>query len=189
MPGSFTTPTISATIAEGGSLTVTITLSSALGAATTVRWVIVPKGKTPISSSDFSSLTGTLSFTSGSSTAQTLTLTPTNDTALEVGETFELQLYEVVSGSDDIELATGMVTISDNDTGSFGSRDRIGSGAKNVLGAASSEGADYMDGVPFWPLSGFAGGTLNCSLAIKEKWKRYICREMVSPEGFEPSTH
>ncbi len=61
MPGSFTTPTISATIAEGGSLTVTITPSSALGAATTVRWVIVPKGKTPISSSDFSSLTGTLS--------------------------------------------------------------------------------------------------------------------------------
>jgi hypothetical protein len=58
MPGSFTTPTISATIAEGGSLTVTITPSSALGAATTVRWVIVPKGKTPISSSDFSSLTG-----------------------------------------------------------------------------------------------------------------------------------
>ena len=143
MPGSFTTPTISATIAEGGSLTVTITPSSALGAATTVRWVIVPKGKAPISSSDFSSLTGTLSFTSGSSTAHTLTLTPTNDTALEVGETFELQLYEVVSGSDDIELATGMVTISDNDTGSFGSRDRIGSGAKNVLGAASSEGADY----------------------------------------------
>ena len=35
MPGSFTTPTISATIAEGGSLTVTITPSSALGAATT----------------------------------------------------------------------------------------------------------------------------------------------------------
>jgi hypothetical protein len=61
MPGSFTTPTISATVAEGGSLTVTITPSSALGAATTVRWVIVPKGKTPISSSDFSSLTGTLS--------------------------------------------------------------------------------------------------------------------------------
>ena len=58
MPGSFTTPTISATIAEGGSLTVTITPSSALGAATTVRWVIVPKGKTPISSSDFSALTG-----------------------------------------------------------------------------------------------------------------------------------
>ena len=46
-----------------------------------------------------------------------------------------------------------------------------------------------MDGVPFWPLFGFAGGTLNCSLAFKEKWKRYICREMVSPEGFEPSTH
>jgi hypothetical protein len=82
MPGSFTTPTISATVAEGGSLTVTITPSSALGAATTVRWVIVPKGKTPISSSDFSSLTGTLSFTSGSNTAQTLTLTPTNDTVI-----------------------------------------------------------------------------------------------------------
>ena len=53
MPGSFTTLTISATVAEGGSLTVTITPSSALGSATTVRWVIVPKGKTPISSSDF----------------------------------------------------------------------------------------------------------------------------------------
>jgi len=61
MPGSFTTPTISATIAEGGSLTVTITPSSALGAATTVRWMIVLKGKTPISSSDFSSLTGNAS--------------------------------------------------------------------------------------------------------------------------------
>ncbi|MEK9912057.1 MAG: hypothetical protein VW707_09590, partial [Candidatus Puniceispirillum sp.] len=146
MPGSFTTPTISATIAEGGSLTVTITPSSALGAATTVRWVIVPKGKTPISSSDFSSLTGTLSFTSGSNTAQTLTLTPTNDTALEVGETFELQLYEVVgtddytgAGSDDIELATGMVTISDNDTGSFGGGVFGANAGGNIMSAASAQ--------------------------------------------------
>ncbi len=139
MPGSFTTPTISATIAEGGSLTVTITPSSALGAATTVRWVIVPKGKTPISSNDFSSLTGTLSFTSGSNTAQTLTLTPTNDTALEVGETFELQLYQVVSGSDDIELATGMVTISDNDTGSFGGGVFGANAGGNIMSAASAQ--------------------------------------------------
>jgi hypothetical protein len=146
MPGSFTTPTISATIAEGGSLTVTITPSSALGAATTVRWVIVPKGKTPISSNDFSSLTGTLSFTSGSNTAQTLTLTPTNDTALEVGETFELQLYEVVgtddytgAGSDDIELATGMVTISDNDTGSFGGGVFGANAGGNIMSAASAQ--------------------------------------------------
>ena len=96
MPGSFNTITISATVAEGGNLTVTITPSSALSAATTVRWVIVPKGKLPISSSDFSSLTGTLSFASGDTAAKTLTLTPTNDTVLEVGETFELQLFEVV---------------------------------------------------------------------------------------------
>jgi hypothetical protein len=106
----------------------------------------VPKGKTPISSSDFSSLTGTLSFTSGSNTAQTLTLTPTNDTALEVGETFELQLYEVVgtddytgAGSDDIELATGMVTISDNDTGSFGSALVGSTTGNNTLSSASSK--------------------------------------------------
>ena len=38
MPGSFNTITISATVAEGGNLTVTITPSSALSAATTVRW-------------------------------------------------------------------------------------------------------------------------------------------------------
>ena len=58
MPGSFNNITLSATVAEGGNLTVTITPSSALSAATTVRWVIVPKGKLPISSSDFTSLTG-----------------------------------------------------------------------------------------------------------------------------------
>ena len=106
MPGSFTTPTISATIAEGGILTVTFTLISAWRGNHWRRWKIVPKGKTPISSSDFSSLTGTQSFTSGSRHGRNGgTLTPTNDTALEVGETFELQLYQVVSGSDDIELA------------------------------------------------------------------------------------
>ena len=72
--------------------------------------------------------------------------------------------------------------------------DMNGDPPKMVLGAVEErlprkQEGDYMDGVPFWPLSGFAGGTLNCSLAFKEKWKRYICREMVSPEGFEPSTH
>ena len=146
MPGSFNTITISATVAEGGNLTVTITPSSALSAATTVRWVIVPKGKLPISSSDFSSLTGTLSFASGDTAAKTRTLTPTNDTVLEVGETFELQLYEVVgtddyngAGSDDIVLATGMVTITDNDTGSFGSGGFGANGSGNILSAASAQ--------------------------------------------------
>ena len=38
MPGSFNNITLSATVAEGGNLTVTITPSSALSAATTVRW-------------------------------------------------------------------------------------------------------------------------------------------------------
>ena len=51
--------------------------------------------------------------------------------------------FIIVSGSDDIELATGMVTIGDNDI-AFGSRDRIGSGAKNVLGGGEFKGADYM---------------------------------------------
>ncbi|MGB0342197.1 MAG: hypothetical protein ACPGGG_02070 [Parvibaculales bacterium] len=147
MPGSFNDITLSATVAEGGNLTVTITPSSALSAATTVRWVIVPKGKLPISSSDFTSLTGTLSFAKDDTAAKTLTLTPSNDTVLEVGETFELQLYEVVgtddysgAGTDDIVLATGMVTITDNDTGSFGSALVGSTGNANIFTAAAQTG-------------------------------------------------
>ena len=55
-----------------------------------------------------------------------------------MGETFELQLYEVV-GTDDIELATGMVTISDNDTGSFGSALVGSTTGNNTLSSASSK--------------------------------------------------
>jgi len=140
MPASFTIATIPATVAEGGSITISVT-PSGLTAATSVRWVIVPKGKTPISSADFSSLTGTLDFAANATTAQNITLTPTNDTVLEVGETFELQIYRVVTGGSDALLAggSGMVTITDNDTGDFGSGSFGADGGANILSAASAQ--------------------------------------------------
>ena len=134
-------------VTEGGSFTVVITPQSALSADTTIRWVIVPKGKLPISGSDFSSLTGTHDFSSGDDgdDGHTFTFTPSDDNILEPGKDFEIFFYQVVgnddytgSETDDELIGSSQVHLSDDETGSFGDINIEGDGNKNILTAGFS---------------------------------------------------
>ena len=86
------------TVAEGGSYSFTLTPKGQLSAAMDIRWVIVPKGKVPVTKNDFSAFEGTESFVSGATAGKTITITPTDDALAEVSGEFEIQVYQVVSG-------------------------------------------------------------------------------------------
>ena len=150
MTTQFDISALGLTVTEGGVYSFTLTPKAALGSDTVIRWEIVPKGELPISSSDFSALSGVVNFASGATDAQTVTLTPSDDSVLEVLKHFEIRVYEVVGDrddttteTDDILIGSQDVTLSDDETGDYGSRERTGSGDKNVLGAASSEDTAY----------------------------------------------
>ena len=106
---------LAVTLAENGAYSFTVTPKAALSADVTIRWVIVPKGKIPITNNDFSALEGTASFTSGDTAAKTITITPTDDTLAEVSGEFAIQVYQVVAGGEDILLAIQDVTLTDDD--------------------------------------------------------------------------
>ena len=115
----FNISTLALTLAEGGSYSFTLTPKGSLSAAMDIRWVIVPKGKVPITKNDFSAFEGTESFVSGATAAKTITITPTDDALAEVSGEFEIQVYQVVSGGGtDILIGSQDVTLTDDDTAS-----------------------------------------------------------------------
>ena len=117
MAVQFDISALASTLAEGGTYTFTLTPTGTLSGAVGIRWVIVPKGKVPITDNDFSAFTGTARFASGAtaSDVQTITITPTDDAVAELSGTFEIQVYEVVSGGD-LLIGSQDVTLTDDET-------------------------------------------------------------------------
>ena len=103
-------------LSRAGTYSFTLTPKLALVSDVTIRWAIVPKGATAVVN-DFSSLTGTLSLSSGSTTTQAITVTPTDDALATLSGEFEIQIYQVVADGDDILLSSQDVTFSDAETG------------------------------------------------------------------------
>ena len=137
MAVQFDISALAETLAEGATYTFTLTPTGTLSGAVDVRWVIVPKGKTAITNNDFSALTGTASFASGAtaSDVQTIIITPTDDSVVEVSGEFEIQVYQVVSGGgddDDLLIDSQDVILTDDEafTGVFASS-LVGSGTAN----------------------------------------------------------
>ena len=127
------------TLTEGESYSFTVTPKAALSGAMEIRWVIVPKGKIPITKNDFSALEGSASFASGATAAQTITITPTDDDRPEVSGEFELQVYQVGADGNDILLASQDVTLTDDEDFSGVSPSvLVGSGTDNNFFFGSS---------------------------------------------------
>ncbi len=129
----FTISTLSTTVTEGGAYEFTITPTAALLADATIRWVIVQKGALPVAASDFSSLSGEVTFTSGATAAQTVTITPADDVQREVSKDFELRIYD--GGS---LLATQAVTLEDDDTRVHGNEFFTGDADTNIIGLGTT---------------------------------------------------
>ena len=102
------------TVTEGVSVVITLTPMAALSQAVTVSLSIIGFGRLPITSSDFSTLTGSLSFASGATAFQTITLTPTDDTLAELAESFAVRLSQNVGGTV-TDLGDHAVTIEESD--------------------------------------------------------------------------
>ena len=158
------------TVAEGGSYSFTLTPKGQLSAAMDIRWVIVPKGKIPITNNDFSALEGTESFVSGATAAKTITITPKNsgeDNIIpEVSGEFEIQVYQVVSGGNDILIDSQDVVLSDDEafTGVFASN-LLGSGTANnfFFGGSSPLGAQGLAGNDVYVISRYQTGDVTLS--------------------------
>ncbi len=150
---------------EGTLYSFDITPTAALADATTIRWVIVPKGALPVTSSDFPSLTGMLSFTSGATTAQTVTFIPTDDARREISKDFELRIYDAADmASEPTALDTQVVTLRDNDdaTGTYGNELLTGNGDANIIGFGTAHGviANGSAGSDFYVISRFQYGNV-----------------------------
>ena len=112
-----TTPTFGiadASAAEGESITFTVTLNPAAGAAATVAWATSVASGDTAAQADFTAGNGTLNFAVGD-TSKTFTVTTVEDTAVEVGETFTVTLSSASSGTALPSDATATGTIIDDD--------------------------------------------------------------------------
>ena len=117
----------------GGKATVTVSLSRATNEEVTVEYDT--SNGTATSGSDYTSASGTLTFTSGQSSAETFTVSITSDTTDEADETFTVTLSEV-SDSATISDGTGVVTITNDDNPSLSVGDV--SVAENVTGGKAT---------------------------------------------------
>ena len=101
-------------VTEGGSVVITLTPTAALSQAVTVSWSILGFGRLPVTSSDFSNLSGSVSFASGDTTAQIITITPTDDTLAELTKEFAVRLSQDAGGTV-TDLGDHAVTLDDDD--------------------------------------------------------------------------
>ena len=126
-------------VIEGNSLVFTFTLDTAVSTTTSYNWKVVPQGTFPALSSDFTSLTGTVSFAAGES-EKTITITTTENTAGAVDRSFMLEIRD---SSDNLVVTSEIITLEEDD-------DRVieflGSVESDVLGAATSFDISRMDG-------------------------------------------
>ena len=130
-------------VIEGDSLVVTFTLDTAVSTTTSYNWKIVPKGLFPALSSDFTILTGVVSFVAGES-EQTITIPTTTNTAPAVDRSFVL---EITDSSDTLVASSDVITLDDNDELSASSINSFGGGESDVLGAATSFEIGTMSGL------------------------------------------
>ena len=101
-----------ATVGEGGTAVLTITLSQALAETVTVQWTTGPG--TALPGSDFTGTSGTVTFLSGETSKQ-IPVATLQDAIFEGAETFNVTLANP-SGGVTISDGLGVVTINDDDT-------------------------------------------------------------------------
>ena len=175
MTTQFDISALGLTVTEGGVYSFTLTPKVALGSDTVIRWEIVPKGELPISSSDFSALSGVVNFASGDTDAQTVTLTPSDDSVLEVLKHFELRVYEVVgarddtsSETDDILIGSQDVTLSDDETDDYGGSLLVSTTEANILTAGNTQDLNLIGagGDDNYVITRFQHGDIDISDAL-----------------------
>ena len=175
MTTQFDISALGLTVTEGGVYSFTLTPKAALGSDTVIRWEIVPKGELPIFSSDFSALSGVVNFASGATDAQTVTLTPSDDSVLEVLKHFELRVYEVVgarddtsSETDDILIGSQDVTLSDDETDDYGGSLLVSTTEANILTAGNTQDLNLIGagGDDNYVITRFQHGDIDISDAL-----------------------
>ena len=135
----FTITGLSETATEGSDYTITLTPDSALSSDMTIRWDVVGTGRLPTNPSDFSSLTGTVSFASGALAAQSITLPILDDSNYEYDKSFYLSLTKVLSdGTEESLVSHYLVTLQSEDSGSLASVTLEASTQDDVLTTGSS---------------------------------------------------
>ena len=157
-----TTPTFGiadASADEGESITFTVTLNPAAGAAATVAWATSVETGDTAAQADFTAGNGTLNFAAGD-TSKTITVATVEDTTSETDETFTVTLSSASSGTALPSDATATGTIGDDDT----RRVSIASG-----GDVASEGAAATFTLTMSPAAPAGGLTVNVTVAEVER--------------------
>ena len=135
LSGGSTTPELSInndSVTEGGTASLTVTLSPSSSTAVTVDYDT--GDLTATAGSDYTGTSGSLTF-DPNETSKTITINTLQDTLVESDETFEVQLSN--PGNATIGVAAGVVTITDDDVGGGGSTLSINNDSVSEGGTAS----------------------------------------------------
>jgi len=133
-----------ASVTEGGTLSFTVTRGGSTSTAVSASYVT--DSGTAISDVDFTGTGGTVSFAAGV-TSQTITVSTTDDIAVEPAETMTVMLSSPTGGAT-ITAATGAGTINDNDVLSGGA----------IIIPQSYSASSIYPGIDYTGLSGTGAG-------------------------------
>lgn len=125
-------PTAYSVVENGGSVTLTVTRTGSTTGALTVDYATADG--TAAAGSDYTAVSGTLSFADGEGT-KTVTVTIDDDSLAEGDETFTVTLSNASAGT--ISAATATVTITDDDLAPTAQL------AWNTAGSSGSEGTSF----------------------------------------------
>jgi hypothetical protein len=122
----------------GGAATITVTRSAGSAGAVGVSYATAGSSATP--GSDYSPVTGTLTWAAGDSSNKTFTIPIVDDTQVEGPETFFVQLSGATGGATVGALSTATVTIADNDvaTGPCGAQGHAWQGNTGTYSCSGS---------------------------------------------------
>ncbi len=128
------------TATEGTDYTFTVTPNTALTADYTVRWEIIPDGQLPAGFNAFTALSGVVTFTSGATVGQMITLPIIDDAARGDVKTFSVRLTQIDADAIETQIGTDKtINLIDDDTSAaFSHIDLSSTGQHDTLVAGSS---------------------------------------------------
>ena len=115
-PDKFTVTSLQDTVEEGDDLSFMLTPVSALVAGLTVRWEIVLDGQLAATSNFFPALSGMVTFETGETDGQTVTIATSDDSFISENRNFSVRLIEVAGNGTETQIGEEhAVTLTDND--------------------------------------------------------------------------
>jgi len=168
-----TTPSLSianVSLTEGNSGTTSMNFTVNLSSSTATTVNYTTSDGTASAGSDYTAKTGTLTFTSGGATTQTISIPIIGDTTIESDETFYVTLSNASNAAISTATATGAILNDDNPTVTIGEREfaiRNPTTTRNIKGGLQVVGNTVLCVQKNGACYDYTGGSSNSELDLR----------------------